>query len=176
MLPTIVECPRCHKQGFLSLRPVKSSHYCQIKIPYDNPKYIKKEIINPIAEKGQERIKLVDRWRVTYGPFWHLYIGHYDSQKYKKGMDDYKEGKLRYRPNGRRWCKVRYNKANGQRQSDLEILMAKYNFTLRDLRNEERERKTDFLLKTGHIMIPLCKSPLYFDEQDFFNENISNVH
>jgi hypothetical protein len=27
--------------------------------------------------------------------------------------------------------------------------MAKYNFDLRDLRNEERERREDFLLKRG---------------------------
>jgi hypothetical protein len=149
MLPNNVECPRCGKQGFLTLRPVRSSHYCQIEIPYNKPKYVKKQIINPIAGKGQEPTILVDRWRVTYGPFWHLYIGHYDSENYKKGMYDYRKGKLKYRPNGRRWCKVRYNRANGQRQSDLEILRAKYNFSLRDLRNEERERRTDFLLKQG---------------------------
>jgi hypothetical protein len=146
MLPNNVECPRCGKQGFLTLRPVKSSHYCQIEIPHNNPKHIKKGIINPIVSKGEERIT-VDRWRSSYGPFWHLYIGHYDAEKYKKAMEKYKRGKLKSRPNGRRWCKVRYNAVKEEIQSDLDVLMAKYNFTLLDLRNEKRERKEDYLWK-----------------------------
>jgi hypothetical protein len=147
MLPNKVECPRCGKSGFLTLRPVHSSHYCKIKIPYKKQKFVKKRIINPVAGKGEEPTKLVNRWRVSYGPFWHFYIGHYDAEKYRKGMDDYKEGKLKSRPNGRRWCKIRYNLAKGEVQSDLEILMAKYNFTSQDLRNEERERIREFRLQ-----------------------------
>jgi hypothetical protein len=149
MFPKNVICPRCEKPGFLTLRWVLSNHYCQIEIPHRKPRFVKKEIINLLARKGEEPTKLVDRWLVTYGPFWHLYIGHYDAEKYKKAMVKYKMGDLKSRPNGRRWHKVRYNRVKGQAQSDLEILMAKYNFDLRDLRNEERERREDFLLKRG---------------------------
>jgi hypothetical protein len=148
MLPNNVQCPRCGRPGFLSLRWVRSSHYCLIEIPYNKPKFFeKKEIINPAVGKGEERTKLVKRWRVTYGPFWHLYIGHYDAEKYKKGMDDYKMGKLKSRPNGRQWHKVRYNRAKGEAKSDLEILMGKYNFTLRDVKKEVREREREFRLQ-----------------------------
>jgi hypothetical protein len=147
MLPNKVECPRCAKPGFLTLRPVYSSHYCRIEIPYKKQKFVKKQIINPTAGKGEEPTKLVNRWRVTYGPFWHFYIGHYDAERYKKGMDDYKKGKLKSRPNGRRWCKIRYNRAKGEAQSDLHILMARYNFNFRDVGKEVRERKREFRMK-----------------------------
>jgi hypothetical protein len=149
MLPRSVICPRCKKQGFLTLRWVRSSHYCKIEHPYLPKKEVQKEIVNPILDGGKELTKLVKRWLVTYGPFWHLYIGHYDTEKYKKAMGQYKSGRLKSRPTGRLWHKVRYNRIRGQAQSDLEILMAKYNFDLRDLRNEERERREDFLLKRG---------------------------
>jgi len=148
MLPNKVECPRCSKPGFLTLRPVYSSHYCRIEIPCKKQKFVKKQIINPAVGKGEERTKLVDRLRVTYGPFWHLYVGHYDSEKYKKDMDDYKKGLLcKSRPNGRRWHKVRHNRAKGEDKSDLEILMAKYNFTYQDFRKEVRERIEEFRLQ-----------------------------
>lgn len=144
MLPNKVECTRCGKPGFLTLRPVYSSHDCLIRIPYKKQKLVQKWIINPAIGKGERGTKFVDRWRSTYGPFWHLYIGHYDPQKYIKSMDDYKMGKLKSRPNGRIWHKVRYNKAKGETQSDLKFLMAKYNFTIRDIRNEIDERREDF--------------------------------
>ena len=116
-----------------------------------------KQITNPVVSMGEDSTKLEERFRHTYGPFWHLYIAHYDAEKYKKAMKKYKLGMLKSRPNGRRWCKVRYNAVKEEEgeereeeaQSDLDILMAKYNFTLRDLKNEEEERKTDFLLKQG---------------------------
>jgi hypothetical protein len=37
----------------------------------------------------------------------HYYIGHYDSKKYKEQMQKYKEGKIKSKPNGRRWCSVK---------------------------------------------------------------------
>jgi hypothetical protein len=86
-----------------------------------------------------------------YAPLWHLYIGHYDAEKYKKAMEKYKIGVLKSRPNGRLWHKVRYEPAKGQAQSDLEELMAKYNFTLRDIKNEIVEKKEDFLWKRGRL-------------------------
>jgi len=149
MLPKSVICPRCDKPGFLTLRWVLSNHYCQIEIPHRKPRFVIKEIINLLARKGEEPTKLVDRWLVTYGPFWHLYIGHYDAEKYKKAMAKYKMGRLKSRPNGRQWHKVRYNPVKGQAQSDLEILMAKYNFTFRDIMKEIDEKREDMRLKYG---------------------------
>jgi hypothetical protein len=149
MLPKSVICPRCEKQGFLSLRWVRSSHYCKIKHPYLPSKYVKKEIVKARAEGGNELTKLVKRWYVTYRPSVQPYVGHYDAEKYKKAIEKYKMSKLKSRPNGRRWHKVRYKPVKGQAQSDLEMLMAKYNFTLRDVRNEIDEKREDIRLKYG---------------------------
>jgi hypothetical protein len=79
----------------------------------------------------------------------HPYIGHYDEEKYKKAMEKYRSRRLKSRPNGRRWCKVRYNQVKGQAQSDLEMLMAKYNFSLRDLKKKTDEKSEDLRLKQG---------------------------
>jgi hypothetical protein len=46
-------------------------------------------------------------YRVTYGRYWQYYVAHYDPNKYKKQMIDYKDGRRRSRPNGRRECKIR---------------------------------------------------------------------
>jgi hypothetical protein len=149
MLPKSVICPRCEKQGFLSLRWVRSSHYCKIKHPYLKSKFVEKDIINPIADEGKELTKSVKRWYVTYRPSIHPYIGHYDAEKYKKAMEKYKMGTIKSRPNGRQWHKVRYKPVNRQEQSDLEILMAKYNFTLRDLKKKIDEISEDLRLQQG---------------------------
>jgi hypothetical protein len=149
LFPKKVICPRCKKQGFLTLRWVRSSHYCKINHPYLKSKYVKKEIINPIADEGKELTKSVDRWYVTYRPVVHPYIGHYDAEKYRKAMEKYRNGRLKSRPNGRLWHKVRYKRVEGQTQSDLEILMAKYNFTLRDIIKEIDEKREDMRLKYG---------------------------
>lgn len=79
----------------------------------------------------------------------HPYVGHYDEEKYKKAMEKYRNGKLKSRPNGRRWCKVRFGRVDGQSQSDLEVLMTKYNFTLRDLRKKIDEKEEDLHLRQG---------------------------
>jgi hypothetical protein len=129
------------------MRRARSTHNCQIKIPQNNPKRVKIKIIDSISHTGQESEKEVVRWRVTYGPFWYPYIGHYDSEKYEKAMEKYKKGILKSRPNGRVWHKVRYNRHNGEARSDLEILMAKYNFTFRDVREEVLERRREFLIE-----------------------------
>jgi hypothetical protein len=39
--------------------------------------------------------------------YYHSYIGHYDREKYRKQMERYRAGKISYRPNGRKWCKLR---------------------------------------------------------------------
>lgn len=151
MLPKKVICPRCKKQGFLTLRWVRSSHYCKIKHPYLKSKHVEKEIINPISDGGKELTKLVKRWYVTYRPSIHPYVGHYDEEKYKKAMEKYRSGRIRSRPNGRRWCKVRFSRVDVQSQSDLEVLMTKYNFTLRDFKKKIDEKEEDLRLKQGII-------------------------
>jgi hypothetical protein len=147
MLPKSVICPRCDKQGFLTLRWVRSSHYCKINHPYLKSKYVKNEITKTKSDGGKELTRSVDRWYVTYRPSIHPYIGHYDAEKYKKAIEKYKSGRLKSRPNGRQWHKVRYNRVDGQAQSDLEKLMAKYNFTLRDLKNKIGEKEKDKRLR-----------------------------
>jgi hypothetical protein len=149
MLPKSVVCPKCGKPGFLALRWVRSSHYCKIEIPNYVSQWAEKQVPNPIAGNGQEVTIARKRNFRRYAPIWHLYIGHYDSEKYKNAMEEYKSGRLKSRPNGRRWCKVRYNRARGEARSDRDILMAKYNFTLRDIMNEIDERREDIHLKHG---------------------------
>ena len=64
-------------------------------------------------------------------------------------MERYKKGRLRSRPNGRIWHKVRYNRVKGQVQSDLEILMVKYNFSKLDIMHERDKKEEDMRLKRG---------------------------
>ena len=97
----------------------------------------------------KRRSDSVKRWYVTYRPSIHPYIGHYDAEKYKEALEKYKSGRLKSRPNGRQWHKVRYNRVDGQAQSDLDKLMAEYNFTLRDLKNKIDEKKEDIRLRDG---------------------------
>ena len=58
---------------------------------------------NVIEEKQQDKRLL---FRTLSDKYYHLYIGHYDREKYQQKMKDYKDGKINWRPNGRRWCKV----------------------------------------------------------------------
>ena len=46
-------------------------------------------------------------YRVTYGRYLQYYVAHYDPKKYQIQMEDYKAGRRRSRPNGRRECKLR---------------------------------------------------------------------
>jgi hypothetical protein len=149
MLPKAFLCPRCEKPGFLTLRWVRSNHYCKIEIPNYKTQWVWKEIPNPLVGKGHERTILVKRNLRRYSPSWHLYIGHYDAGKYKEAMTKYKMGRLKSRPNGRQWHKVRYSQVKGQAKSDLEILMAKYNFSHLDIMKEIHEKSEDMRLKYG---------------------------
>jgi hypothetical protein len=132
----------------LTLRWVRSSHYCMINHPYLKSKYVQKEIIKAKSD-GEKEIRSVKRWYVTYRPSIHPYIGHYDAEKYKEALEKYKSGRHKSRPNGRQWHKVRYNRVDVQAQSDLDKLMAEYNFTLRDLKNKIDEKKEDIRLRDG---------------------------
>lgn len=64
-------------------------------------------------------------------------------------MERYKKGWLKSRPNGRIWHKVRYNRVKVEVQSDLEILMVKYNFNKLDIINERDKKEEVMLLKRG---------------------------
>jgi hypothetical protein len=64
-------------------------------------------------------------------------------------MERYKKGRLKSRPNGRSWHKVRYNRFKGQVQSDLEILMVKHNFNQLDIIYERNKKEEDMRLKRG---------------------------
>jgi hypothetical protein len=151
LLPKSVICPRSRKRGFLTLRWVRSSRDWKGEAPNPISHWIDEPLLNPLAANGQREPTTTKRKRnlLRYTPTWHLYIGHYDSEKYSEAMERYKKGRLKSRPNGRSWHKVRYSAVEEEAQSDLDILMSKYDFDLRDLRNEERERKEDFLLKRG---------------------------
>jgi hypothetical protein len=46
-------------------------------------------------------------YRVTYGKYLQYYVAHYDPKKYQKQIKDYKAGRRKSRPNGRRECKLR---------------------------------------------------------------------
>jgi hypothetical protein len=108
-----------------------------------------KEIVDPLVGKGHEGTILDKRNLRRYDRSWHLYIGHYDAERYKKAMKKYKTGRLKSRPNGRSWHKVRYNRVEGQVQSDLEILMMKYNFNQLDIMHERDKKEKNMRLKRG---------------------------
>lgn len=42
--------------------------------------------------------------RVLGEKIWRFYFAHYDSKKYQEQMKKFKEGKLKSRPNGRKYC------------------------------------------------------------------------
>jgi hypothetical protein len=134
----------------LTLRWVRSSRYCTIEPPNPVSHWIDEQLLNPIAGNIQrEPSTKRKRNLLRYAPTWHLYIGHYDSEKYREAMERYKKGRLKSRPNGRIWHKVRYNRFKGQVQSDLEILMVKYNFNQLDIIHERNKKEEDMRLKRG---------------------------
>ena len=47
-----------------------------------------------------------DPYKTRSGKYYYDYFGHYDPEKYKQEMRDYKSGKRKSRPNGRKWCKI----------------------------------------------------------------------
>jgi hypothetical protein len=150
LLPKKVICPRCKKQGFLTLRWVRSSRGWKGEPPNQISHWIDKQPLNSIAGNIQrEPTTKRKRNLLRYAPTWHLYIGHYDSEKYSEAMERYKKGRLKSRPNGRIWHKVRYNRVKGQVQSDFEILMVKYNFNKLDIIKERHKKGEDIRLKRG---------------------------
>ncbi len=57
-----------------------------------------------ISDYVEEDKKIL--YRTTSDKYGYFYIGHYDAKIYHQKMKDYKNGKIKWRPNGRRWCKV----------------------------------------------------------------------
>ena len=58
-----------------------------------------------LTRLSEDERQIPDRkswFRVTYARYWQYYVTHYDPDKYKEQMIDYKEGRRRSRPNGRR--------------------------------------------------------------------------
>lgn len=120
----------CGQFGFISGRWVGSSYYPKFasincimlkeeeqilsKHPFSEwhksrVDYFRKKVRGTIY-RGKSRIEDIPNkeslYRVTYGKYFCFYIGHYDKQKYKEQMIKYREGKLKSRPNGRKWCKI----------------------------------------------------------------------
>jgi len=134
----------------LTLRWVRSSRHSTVEPPNPISHWIDEQLLDPIAGNIQrEPTTKRKRNLLRYAPTWHLYIGHYDSEKYSEAMERYKKGRLKSRPNGRIWHKVRYNRFKGQVQSDLEILMVKYNFNQLDIIHERDKKEEDMRWKRG---------------------------
>lgn len=64
---------------------------CHIQVDEGSNTRIRKRVIEVLRPR-----------KMTY-----YYIGHYDSNKYKEQMQKYKDGKIKSKPNGRRWCSVK---------------------------------------------------------------------
>jgi hypothetical protein len=129
--PPLVLCPKCNRQGFVTLRWVRSSYY---------PKYatIEYNIIsgNRYWGEGIERGGLKpadylkgsnkeDYYKTVSRRYPHYYIGHYDKEKYKQQMIKYRNGKLKSRPNGRKWCHLSI-RPYALRQDIREYYLSKY--------------------------------------------------
>ena len=129
-------CPRCHKIGFISERWVDSTYfpkYASLSVimfeeslqalsekPHDAGNSSRhnywKSMVRGNAYRDtsegkppeERQIPYRGSWfRVTYARYSQYYVAHYDSNKYKKQLIDYKLGKRKSRPNGRRECKLR---------------------------------------------------------------------
>lgn len=135
----------------MTLRWVRSSRDWKGEAPNPVSHWIDEPLLNSLAAEGQREPTTKKRKRnlLRYAPTWHLYIGHYDSEKYLRAMERYKNGRLKSRPNGRIWHKVRYNRVKRQVQSDLEILMGKSNFSQLDIIKERHKKEEDMRLKRG---------------------------
>jgi hypothetical protein len=66
-----------------------------------------KHLLSRSAEDERQIPEGKPWFRVTYGRYWQYYVAHYDPDKYKEQITNYKAGRRRSRPNGRRECKVR---------------------------------------------------------------------
>ena len=128
-----ISCPVCRKRGFLSKKWVRSSYYPCYKSKLCNElESVKRKLARDPQNKKlhlymktfQERVtgikynksirrenldKLI-HYKVRSIKYYHYYVGHYDSEVYKKCSEDYKNRMRKSRPNGRKWCKVPMSK------------------------------------------------------------------
>ena len=67
----------------------------------------KKHLSDKVNVEEQEDTRSL--YRTLSPKYYHFYIGHYDEEKYKEKFKDCKNGKIKWRPNGRKWCKVPFD-------------------------------------------------------------------
>ena len=67
--------------------------------------YIRTERKRISGNRYAEGRKEEDAYKVRYKNYYY-YVGHYDAAKYRTQMRDYKSGKRKSRPNGRKECKL----------------------------------------------------------------------
>jgi hypothetical protein len=123
-------CPRCGKEGFLTVRWVRSSYYPKVASIYVmEVKALEKRLrsdpnnedlqsrynscrehVRGYKYRRMEEINTLDKqsiYRVSSSKRWYTYMGHYDKDVYKKQMANYRNGMRKSRPNGRTWCKLK---------------------------------------------------------------------
>jgi hypothetical protein len=156
-----VTCPRCRKPGTLTLKRVKSIHYGFVTIvhgpevvsildPNDRARaeqlglVVERKVYNPRFGKEQENMIIEKRLKQTYGPWTHPYVRHYDPEKYRQSMEKYKNGELKARPNGVRWCHIRTIPKEGEIISEYDSLLRKYDIRKYDIAIQDMHRDIKF--------------------------------
>jgi hypothetical protein len=135
----LVICPKCDAIGFVTIRYVRSSYTPRrSKVVEAIKSSFYATLSHKSRENGKStKIDQFEYWsdRLIRGPsrngiyikelpapqnenalykvytktYYHLYVGHYDCDKYELRKIDYDQGCLKYRPNGRKWCYVLKN-------------------------------------------------------------------
>ena len=175
-----VICPRCNKAGTLTLKKVRGTHYGYVTIipggevvSIHEASYrkraeqlglvVERKVYNPRVGKTQENMIIEKRLKQTYGPWTHPYVRHYDSEKYKMSMKRYRNGELRARPNGVRWCHIRTLPREGEVVSEYDLLRQKYDIGFRDLHRDIESNKFFIALRrrVKHEKQSRCIHPLF---------------
>jgi hypothetical protein len=127
-------CPKCGKRGFLVVRWVRASYYPRyssidiLEVEQKREELAKdpenKEIQSWLNQFGNgfsgnrywghvrptplglSEMRKQNFYRVITRKYYCYYFGHYDAEKQRQQMINYRSGKRRSRPNGRKWCKV----------------------------------------------------------------------
>jgi hypothetical protein len=113
-----VLCPVCGQYGFLSKRWVRSSYYPKYYTSHEyhrdkstlrGSRYrgeLLKSVYSAVEQENEQEQHKESLKRVTYRKRIHTYVGHYDEAKYKVQMIKFRQGLLKSKPNGRKWCHV----------------------------------------------------------------------
>ncbi|HXG07842.1 MAG TPA: hypothetical protein VNI77_11020 [Nitrososphaera sp.] len=148
---SLIRCPKCGKWGHLTVKKVKSYHYGYVgiyKFPHGGSEVV--DVLRPQSLARAKELGIVTDWstkdercpyrlKKTYGPWTYPYVRHYDPEKYQRNMTAYREGKLKARPNGLRWCKLRTIRRPGEALSEWE--RAADAALVRDIHELEKESK-----------------------------------